>query len=668
MSYSHGQVITRADYNALAGQTGTAGSLSTGLLFTNIVTSPGSDYTVVGVTSPENAVIVRKTSGVGSWSSGFNSNLTEVSVCAIEFQFEGQYGAGNGDAMCGLSNGAASRDGGYPSIEFAFHNSEGRTPYIFESNSAVWSGGVGSVGPDTKYAIKYDGKHVRYYIDGVLIRTVARTGTLGLDGSIYYPGANLGIKNLRYTRDSGGTTLMTAGSIWGVGYGDRGYGQSSPALVNVSAGNPVGQGYPNLRSVIANLCSWQNTSTSLLPSSGAVSAGAVISAYPVNETPSFPDIIPLVDTNRFNYQVGNMTLTSSAASTTRSTKWGFTPNLTERVLGGGGGVTGTNGSYTIHKGTGAGSGWHLIAYTPEVFGTFRVDWRCDTSNHTMIGLIPQPNAYETPWEQPSSFFIYNDWFNGPAVRCYESNTNPATFMGAWTTSDIFTITYDGSNVRYYVNGALQRTTAYSAGPLGLAISQYYDYGQYPANVFGLGYTPDVSGNLAPAFIQGGFQVDFASEDAARYFFNTGGEIRVAFAHPNTSTSQDSNWNSTLSNLNIAFRANSSAKLSGNGTTTTNVGYYQLTTDWQVIHTVDGSGAYSSNIMQVYAKALSISGSNGAKGYQIQFFANFYDNHDSNYYDVVNSGTVMTLSHLRATASPLTTAIAAPTCSVAQALG
>src|SRR5262245_41761167 len=164
----------------------------------------------------------------------------------------------------------------------------------------------------------------------------------------------------------------SANSLWGTGSGDRGYGQGTLSVPAV--GTPIkGSDWTSLRTVLANLCSWQNTATTLLPPSGSVAAGAAITAFPTGETPSIPDLFSLCDTNRLNYVVGNMTLTSSAASTTRGSTW-------------------------------------------------------------------------------------------------------------------------------------------------------------------------------DSFIQAGFSITFADENAARYFFNTGGELRIAFAHPNTSSSQDINWHDILDNL------------------------------------------------------------------------------------------------------------------------
>lgn len=155
------------------------------------------------------------------------------------------------------------------------------------------------------------------------------------------------------------------------------------------------------------------------------------------------------------------------------------------------------------------------------------------------------------------------------------------------------------------------------------------------------------------------QVSFASEDAARYFFNSGGEIRFVIAHPNTSTSQDTNWNTTLANIGtIKFGANATARTGTSGSPQA-IGYYQLTTANQALITgIVGSGAYSTNTVTVQAKAVTITGANGAKGSQIQFTFTLADVHTNVNYDVVQTGTNVVFSHLRATA--FLSGIAAPT--------
>lgn len=153
-------------------------------------------------------------------------------------------------------------------------------------------------------------------------------------------------------------------------------------------------------------------------------------------------------------------------------------------------------------------------------------------------------------------------------------------------------------------------------------------------------------------------VSFASEDAARYFFNSGGEVRFAVSHPTGST-QDNNWNTALSSVGtIAFKAHSTTR-TGTGGTPASVGYYELTTTDQIILSgAIGSGAYSTNSISVSARAASISGANGAKGSQLIFTITLTDSHTNTFSDICSSGTAVVFAHLKATA--VLSGIASPT--------
>lgn len=144
-------------------------------------------------------------------------------------------------------------------------------------------------------------------------------------------------------------------------------------------------------------------------------------------------------------------------------------------------------------------------------------------------------------------------------------------------------------------------------------------------------------------------VSFASEDAARYFFNSGGEVRFAISHPTGST-QDTNWNTALTNVGtVAFKAHSTTR-TGTAGTPTAIGYYELTTsDQSILSGAIGSGAYSTNSIAVSARAATITGANGAKGSQIIFTITLTDSHTNAFSDICAAGTAVTFAHLKATA-------------------
>lgn len=141
---------------------------------------------------------------------------------------------------------------------------------------------------------------------------------------------------------------------------------------------------------------------------------------------------------------------------------------------------------------------------------------------------------------------------------------------------------------------------------------------------------------------------FASEDEARYFFNTGGEIRFIVSHPIGSV-QDNNWNSVLANVGtIAFKAHSTTRSGTSATPNTSLGYYELTTSDQIILSgIIGTGAYSSNSILVKVRADTITGANGAKGSQIIFTISLTDAHNTGFTDSCSSGTAVAFSLLKA---------------------
>lgn len=271
---------------------------------------------------------------------------------------------------------------------------------------------------------------------------------------------------------NGPAAFKKAGHLWGVGYGDRGYGRTTPALTVKNTGENIGQEWKDLRNTIFNLAQWQASSVSL-PSAANFEIGYPPNAVDVN---ALETALAIVDSNRFNYQLSNMTLTSGASST-RATNWG--------------------------------TGSESISAT--------------------------------------------------------------------------------------------------------------------------------------------FQISFTSEDQARFFFNTGGEIRLSFDHPSTLTPRDLSWATLLSSLVIKFTASNTTRISGPGINTS-VGYYSLSTSFQTI--IDGSnvgtGAYTTNDYLVEARTTSIVGSNGGRGNELQIRVTFIDQQTNSFSDIVQAGTTANISHLRAT--------------------
>lgn len=146
-------------------------------------------------------------------------------------------------------------------------------------------------------------------------------------------------------------------------------------------------------------------------------------------------------------------------------------------------------------------------------------------------------------------------------------------------------------------------------------------------------------------------VSFTSEDQARYFFNSGGEVRIRPTHSNTSGTQNQNWNSILS-TKIGTMTLKAGSFSISGTQTasvTNTGFYGLTTTaTSLFNGLNiGTGAYTANDFTVTAQVLNRVGTNGGNGNGIRFIISFIDEHTGTS-DTVASGTNVIFDHYRAT--------------------
>lgn len=99
-------------------------------------------------------------------------------------------------------------------------------------------------------------------------------------------------------------------------------------------------------------------------------------------------------------------------------------------------------------------------------------------------------------------------------------------------------------------------------------------------------------------------VTFSSADARRFFFNTGGELRISANNTGASTPKGLDWNQLCAQVGtIKFGAESTVSTTGGGST---IGNYDLTSAYQDIYQKIGSGTYSSvyagNIYTVKARS------------------------------------------------------------------
>ena len=100
------------------------------------------------------------------------------------------------------------------------------------------------------------------------------------------------------------------------------------------------------------------------------------------------------------------------------------------------------------------------------------------------------------------------------------------------------------------------------------------------------------------------QVTFSSANARRFFFNTGGEIRLSANNTGATTPKGLDWNQLCSQVGtVKFSAETTVSTQGGGTS---IGNYDLTSAFQSIYQKIGSGTYSAvyagNIYTIKARS------------------------------------------------------------------
>lgn len=133
-------------------------------------------------------------------------------------------------------------------------------------------------------------------------------------------------------------------------------------------------------------------------------------------------------------------------------------------------------------------------------------------------------------------------------------------------------------------------------------------------------------------------VTFANGDAARYFFNSGGQLKVTCSHANVTGAGNQLFNGLASNVGtVVMSAPTSGtitisstsysgitKIGGGGsapTISTNSGYYAMTTSNANVFTqlAGGATAYLNSFIRVIAKSNGTVGSNGDVGNVVTLF-------------------------------------------------
>ena len=124
-------------------------------------------------------------------------------------------------------------------------------------------------------------------------------------------------------------------------------------------------------------------------------------------------------------------------------------------------------------------------------------------------------------------------------------------------------------------------------------------------------------------VQHAFTVTYASANAARHFFNSGGKIKFAFLRSGgSSTNQNTSWTNQLSDLGtVSFAANgttiSGSSQGGNGANGS-TGFHQLTgSNQEILNSTSSAADYTANDIDIQALV---------SGAVITFTISFNDDH------------------------------------------
>lgn len=152
-------------------------------------------------------------------------------------------------------------------------------------------------------------------------------------------------------------------------------------------------------------------------------------------------------------------------------------------------------------------------------------------------------------------------------------------------------------------------------------------------------------------------LDFATADEARYFFNAGGEIIVRSSFtPNGTTAQNTSWQAMLSDVNnviIDYNSVTNFPTSG-GASGNSLGYYGLPQSNPLAlmfsrSPPSGGGYYyyGANTYQILGRTLNGSGVNGDNGRTVRLRIDFDDNFAGGS-DVVDGTLTVEIDERRAT--------------------
>jgi len=122
---------------------------------------------------------------------------------------------------------------------------------------------------------------------------------------------------------------------------------------------------------------------------------------------------------------------------------------------------------------------------------------------------------------------------------------------------------------------------------------------------------------------GTIQVYWSNSNDARYWFNSGGQIRISASRSGgTASNQNTSWTSLLSS---AGTQNFGAALPNTGTTPNDgTNWYRTTSAFQTYYTATASSPYGSNNYQLQARCVDQPSNSGGSASQLEIRVLFTD--------------------------------------------
>jgi hypothetical protein len=137
--------------------------------------------------------------------------------------------------------------------------------------------------------------------------------------------------------------------------------------------------------------------------------------------------------------------------------------------------------------------------------------------------------------------------------------------------------------------------------------------------------PGIYGTTWRTKIQCTITVSWPNANAARHFFNSGGQIRIASSQTGgTTTAQVSTWRSLLSTAGTRELGGNNP---GTGTSPSNgQNWYRLSSSYQVWYSIFGSSPYGANNYRISARTPGVVNNSAGTATTAEFLVEFIDNY------------------------------------------